>query len=143
MTDEVRKHEVLRRSGGPRLKGRVVSETAESIALECSGCVVEFQPEHIVSRRADEAGIECALTDDATVIVSVRVLPNRRIVGDNVFGSLIEQGLLSDNCNCNCNCSGGNCNCNCNCNCTECSVCTLPQRTGQAPISRFRVRLTR
>ena len=104
------KIEALVRHARPRLKGRLVSESSDHVAIHAGGAVMEVPRKSIVSQEVSEGQIEVVLSPDAEIVVSTVVSVEKGFLADDVFGGL-SPALMADNCNCNC--SGGNCNCNC------------------------------
>src|SRR5262249_28452561 len=113
----------------PRLTGKVISESADSLTVQAGGCLAEIPSRHIAQRTAQGQEVELVLTKDAEILVSTLVSAKKGLVASDAFGALVP-GVLADNCNCNCNCREV-CNCNCNCNCT-CSVEALADNAGGA-----------
>jgi hypothetical protein len=104
------KIEALARQARPHLRGRVVSQSADHVALQSGGSVVEVPRKAIVSQQESEGDMEIILAPDAEIIVSMAVSVQKGFLADDVFG-ILSPAVMADNCNCNC--SGGNCNCNC------------------------------
>jgi hypothetical protein len=115
----------------PRLTGRIVGETGDSLTVQAGGCLAEVPLRHIAQRTIEGEAVELVLTKDAEVVVSALVSVKRGLVADDVFGALVP-GILACNCNCNCNCGGSNCNCNCNCT-SSIEAIAESQITGQRP----------
>jgi hypothetical protein len=92
-------------TAGPRISGRVVSETDDSIVIKAEDAIIEIGKHHVSNRAERSKGdVELTLTPDATMLVSTVVSVEKGFVGSNIFGPLVPS-VLADNCNCNCNCS--------------------------------------
>jgi hypothetical protein len=104
------KIEALERHARPRLKGKLLSQGADHVAIHAGGSVMEVPRKSIVSQEEADGQVEVVLSPDAEIVVSTVVSVQKGFLADDVFGGL-SPAIMADNCNCNC--SGGNCNCNC------------------------------
>ena len=122
-----KKKEALKRPL-PKVSGKVVAETEESLVISSGLRLLEI-PLGSIARKTEEedadgnVAVDLALERDAEIIQSslVAVDAPKDILSGDIF-EIISVDVVGCNCNCNCNCgSGSNCNCNCNCDCSECS----------------------
>jgi len=102
--DLEKRFDALRAGGQPKLRGQLVTRAGDALTIRAGGSLLEVPLRAVTNMTEQGQDVQLSLAPDAEVMVHTLVTAGKGFVADNVFGALVDAGLIATACNCNCNC---------------------------------------